>query len=458
MTRPAGDAPDPADDGKATAKARTRSALRGRPRTILHVDMDAFYAAIEEREDPSLAGRPVIIGSDPRKGSGRGVVSTANYEARRYGVHSAQPISVAWRRCPGGVYLRPRISLYAEISRRIFEILRAYTDLVEPLSLDEAFLDVTASRALFGDGPEIARRIKREIRTRERLTASVGVATSKYVAKVASDLEKPDGLVVVPPGSEREFLAPLDVSRLWGAGPRTQEKLRRLGARTIGDLAAMDREALEARLGREMGGRFHDLANGIDPRRVNPNAGRKSLGKEVTFGEDVADREEVERTLLRLCESVARGLRKRGLAGRTVHLKLRWDGFETHTRQRALAEPVATTERIWPVARELFRELDDPRRRVRLIGVTLSGFGGGGARQLGLFGGDEDGADGADAADLRVAGAIDRLTERFGREAVTRAALLGDETRVAGGARAATSRASGKPPGAGSDGPRGRRP
>ena len=416
---------------------------------ILHADMDAFFAAVEQRDRPELRGRPILVaGLGPRA-----VVTTASYEARPFGVGSAMSVARALRRCPQAIVVPPRFERYREVSRTIMEVFAAFAPLVEPLSLDEAYLDMSEAAAAHRTARSLGRALKEAVfEATGGLRASVGIATSKYVAKVASDLEKPDGLVVVPPGSEREFLAPLDVSRLWGAGPRTQEKLRRLGARTIGDLAAMDREALEARLGREMGGRFHDLANGIDPRRVNPNAGRKSLGKEVTFGEDVADREEVERTLLRLCESVARGLRKRGLAGRTVHL------FETHTRQRALAEPVATTERIWPVARELFRELDDPRRRVRLIGVTLSGFGGGGARQLGLFGGDEDGADGADAADLRVAGAIDRLTERFGREAVTRAALLGDETRVAGGARAATSRASGKPPGAGSDGPRGRRP
>lgn len=399
-----------------------------RTRTILHVDMDAFYAAVEIREDPSLRGKPVVIGSDPRLGSGRGVVSTANYEARRYGVHSALPISVAWRRCPQAVYIRPRIKFYADISARIFAIFRSFTDQVETLSLDEAFLDVTASRRLFGDGPAIAARIKRRIVEGERLTASVGVAASKYVAKVASDLKKPDGLVVVPAGTERDFLSPLEVSRLWGAGPKVQERLARSGLRTIGEVARMDRAELEASLGPKLGQRLHDLANGRDARRVDPASGRKSLGKEVTFPEDVADRERVERRLLGLCESVARGLRRHGIAGRTVHLKLRWDGFETHTRQRTLAHPADTTETIWPVARQLFRDADDPRRRVRLIGVSLSGFDAPAPEQLALLA--EPAADGlaapagTDGVNRRLAETMDTLTDRFGHDALRRAALL----------------------------------
>lgn len=395
-----------------------------RERTILHVDMDAFFAAVEIREDPSLVGRPVVIGSDPREGRGRGVVSTANYEARRYGIHSAMPISHAWRRCPHAAYVRPRLSLYVEVSAGIFEIFHRFTDQVEPLSLDEAFLDVTASRELFGDGPTIASAIKAAITEAESLTASVGVATSKYVAKVASDLDKPDGLVVVTGGGERAFLAPLDISRLWGAGAASQEKLRRLGARTIGDVARIDRPLLEAALGPAMGGRFHSLANGEDSRPVHRGATRKSLGKEVTFGEDQDDRERVERTLFGLCDAVAGALRRKSLAGRTVHIKLRWDGFETHTRQRALGEPAATVERIWPVARELFRELDDPRRRVRLIGVTLTGFDGEAARQLSMFEGRPE-----DEVDVRIAVAMDELNDRFGRDAVTRAALLDGKGR-----------------------------
>jgi nucleotidyltransferase/DNA polymerase involved in DNA repair len=405
------------------------------PRTILHVDMDAFYAAVEVREDPSLAGRPVVVGADPRGGRGRGVVATASYEARRSGVRSAMPISEAYRRCPDAAYVRPRMSLYGEVSKHVFDIFRGYTDRVEPLSLDEAFLDVTASRALFGDGPQIAASIKRDIRARERLTASVGVAASKYVAKVASDLEKPDGLVVVPAGQEAEFLAPLEIARLWGAGARAQERFQQLGVQTIGDVARMERDLLEAAFGSAFGRRFHDLANGIDHRRVS-SPGRKSLGHEITFDHDLEDREKVERTLLRLCESVGSGLRHRGLAGRTVHMKLRWDGFETVTRQRTLSRAVDTTERIWPVARDLFHRADRPDRRVRLIGVTASGLEPVGERQLALFEQDVLGTEqatgdttGQPDVDSRVATAVDALADRFGSGTVTRAALLADRRK-----------------------------
>jgi len=392
--------------------------------TILHVDMDAFFAAVEVRENPSLRGRPVVIGADPRQGSGRGVVSTASYEARAFGIGSAMPISEAYRRCPEAVFLKPRISLYVEVSDHIFDILRQYTNLVEPLSLDEAFLDVTGSRALFGDGPQIASAIKREISERESLTASVGVAASKFMAKLASDLDKPDGLVVVPTGREREFLAPLEIHRLWGAGIKAQERFRRLGVRTIGEVADLGVDRLVSAFGESMGRRFYELALGRDARTVVPGRTRKSLGKEVTFSEDISDREVVEQTLLRLCDRVARGLRKRELAGATVTLKLRWEGFETVTRQKTLDRPANTTERLWPIARSLFRKADRPQRRVRLVGVSLSGLSQGAASQLGLFEAEET------PVDSRVAKAVDALADRFGEGSVTRAALLDDKRKV----------------------------
>ena len=386
-------------------------------RAILHVDMDAFYASVEEREDPSLEGRPVVVGSDPQEGSGRGVVATANYAARRYGIRSAMPISEAWRRCPGAAYIRPRMRLYADVSRRITAIFERFTDLVEPLSIDEAFLDVTASRRLLGGGPEIARRIKQAIRDEERLTASIGCASSKYVAKVASVLDKPDGLVVVDPGQEAQFLAGLDIGRLWGAGPKALERFRRLQCRTIGDAAALDRDVLVRNFGESLGARFHDLAVGRDSRSVEPEHTRKSLGSESTFREDVADRSVVERRLLQLCENVASSIRRKGLAGGTVTVKLRWEGYETVTRQRSLQDPVNTVEKIWPVARELLRSADRPRLKVRLVGVTLSALDRHGTGQSDLFVEDR-GLDG------RVAEAVDTLAERFGRGTVTRAALL----------------------------------
>ena len=389
-------------------------------RTILHVDMDAFYAAIEVRENPDLVGRPVVVGSDPKGGRGRGVVAAAGYEARQYGIRSAMPISEAYRRCPHAAFVRPRGVLYAEVSGRIFEIFDRYTDLVEPLSIDEAFLDVTASGALFGDGRAIARSIKSEIHTEESLSASVGVASVKFLAKIASDLEKPDGLVVVDPGSEVEFLAPLAIERLWGAGPKTLERLYAVGIRTFGDMQARDREQLIRLFGEAAGARFHRLCRGVDERHVRSERARKSLGKEITFDADVMDRRAVERTLFRLCEQVAASLRRRDLAGVTVTVKLRWEGFETVTRQVTLPRPVNTFEGIWPVAVRLLRDADRKSRRVRLVGVSLSGLVSDGRGQLSLFEADEEG-------DRQVARAIDALKTRFGRGAVTRAELLDDD-------------------------------
>ncbi len=389
-------------------------------RTILHVDMDAFYAAIEVRENPDLAGRPVVVGSDPKGGRGRGVVAAAGYEARQYGIRSAMPISEAYRRCPHAAFVRPRGILYAEVSGRIFEILHRYTDVVEPLSIDEAFLDVTASAALFGDGRAIARSIKSEIRREESLSASVGVAPVKFLAKIASDLEKPDGLVVVDPGSEVEFLAPLAIGRLWGAGPKTLERLYAVGIRTFGDMQARDREQLVRLFGEAAGARFHRLCRGEDERAVRSERARKSLGKEITFDADVMDRRAVERTLFRLCEQVAAALRRRDLAGMTVMVKLRWEGFETVTRQVTLPRPVNTFEGIWPVAVRLLRDADRKGRRVRLVGVSLSGLVSEGRGQLSLF-------EAADGGDRQVARAVDALKKRFGRGAVTRAELLDEE-------------------------------
>ncbi len=391
----------------------------GRTRSILHVDMDAFFAAVEMREDPDLRDRPVVVGADPREGKGRGVVAAASYEAREYGIHSAMPISEAYRRCPDAAYRRPRGDLYRRVSDRIVHVFEEYTDRIERLSIDEAFLDVTASQELFGSGEAMAREIRQEIRRRESLTASVGVATSKFVAKVASDLDKPDGLVVVPPGDEEEFVAPLSLEYLWGAGPRARERFRELGVETIGQVAALDPSRLRRAFGEAAARRFHRLSRGIDPRPVEPESQRKSLGKEITFAQDISDRDRAERTILQLCEKVARRLRDRNLSGTTITIKVRWESFETVTRQTTLRRPVNTVGRIWPAARSLFRRADPGSHRIRLVGVYVSGFETPEDEQLGLFGGDDGGTD-----DRRVAGAVDRLANRFGEDAVTRAALL----------------------------------
>jgi nucleotidyltransferase/DNA polymerase involved in DNA repair len=353
------------------------------------------------------------VGADPQGGRGRGVVATASYEARRFGVASAMPISKAWRLCPDGVYLPPDMDKYAGVSREIMAILGRYTDCVEPISIDEAFLDVTASQRLFGDGEAIARRIKEAIRGELELTASVGVATTKLVAKIASDLRKPDGLVVVEPGTEAGFLAPLPISRLWGVGASTAAALRDFNVRTIGDLQAVDRTGLVRRFGKH-GAALVDRAHGLDPDPVDDPDAAKSVSHETTFDEDTSDPEVLERTLLAMAEGVSGRLRHAGLKAGTITVKVRDSGFNTLTRQRGLPEPTDMTEPIWQLAVELARP-ETRGKRIRLLGVAASNFGG--REQLGLFGvGDE--------RRRRAVEAADELRERFGTRAVTRARLL----------------------------------
>jgi nucleotidyltransferase/DNA polymerase involved in DNA repair len=388
-------------------------------RAILHVDMDAFFAAVEQRDHPELKGRPVIIGADPKDGKGRGVVSTASYEARRFGVGSAMPISQAWRACPRGVYLPPDIGRYAHESERVMDILGRVTDLVEPVSIDEAFLDVTASRRALGPGEVVARRLKEEIKGETGLTASVGVATSKLVAKVASDMRKPDGLVVVAEGEEAAFLAPLPVRRLWGVGPRMEETLARLGVVTVGDLAALDLGRLDRRLGTH-GHDLQLLARGIDEREVVAGAaGAKSIGQEHTFDHDTADAERLRAMLLSLADNVARRLRNHGLKARTLTLKYRDETFRTRTHARTLTAGVDSGNDVFDVISALFSEVHRGRP-VRLLGVYTSHFGSD-SPQLELFPEDEAPSP---ADRLR-----DEVARRFGSGSLTRASLLGRRER-----------------------------
>ena len=389
------------------------------PRTILHVDMDAFYAAVEQRDRPELRGKPVIVGADPKGGRGRGVVSTASYEARRFGVASAMPISEAWRRCPKGVYLHPDMERYARESTRIMAILERFSDRVEPVSIDEAFLDATGSERALGSGETIGRNLKQAIRDETQLTASVGVASSKLVAKVASDVRKPDGLTVVAPGTEAAFLAPLPVRRLWGVGPKMEETLAKLGVTTIGELAALD----APRLARKIGTQGHDLqrlARGEDDRDVaREAAGYKSMGQEHTYDEDTADPKRLRATLLQLADGVAARLRAHALKARTITLKYRDEDFRTTTHARTLKRGTDSGDELFRVVSELFREVHG-RRRVRLVGLYTSHFGEP-TPQLGLF---ELPKPGTPADRVR-----DELRRRFGEEAITRASLLGRRER-----------------------------
>ena len=381
-------------------------------RTILHADLDAFFAAVEQRDRPELRGRPVIVGGG---GPGdRGVVSTASYEARRFGVHSAMPLRTAGRLCPQGVFLPVDGRKYQAEGRRVMAILRRFTPQVQPVSIDEAFLDVTASRALFGDGEAIGRAIKAAVRDEVGLTVSVGVAATKLVAKVASDLRKPDGLVVVPPGEEAAFLAPLPIARLWGVGEKTAVALADYGVVTIGDLAALPPDVLARRLGKH-GAALVDRARGIDPDPVATGEPAKSIGHEHTFGRDTADREAIERTLLGLADGVAGRLRSAGLRAGTVTLKLRDAGFATITRQATLAAPTDLTEPIFETSLALLRR-ELRGQRIRLVGVTASNLRD--PEQLGLF----DAA--GDPRRRAAAEALDTIRRKYGSRAVTRARLV----------------------------------
>ncbi|HTK91049.1 MAG TPA: DNA polymerase IV [Verrucomicrobiae bacterium] len=392
-------------------------------RTVLHVDMDAFYAAVEQRDRPELKGRPVVVGAKP---GGRGVVSAASYEARRFGIHSAMPISRAYRLCPTAVYLPVDMDKYAEVSRQIMALLAEWSPLLEPVSIDEAFLDVTASRALRGDGPTIARDIKARIRGEVALTASVGVAPNKFLAKVASDLEKPDGLVVVEPGGEASFLAPLPIGRLWGVGRVTGTELESLGILTIGQLASLPPATLVARFGESHGPALAELARGRDNRPVEPFGAPKSMGAEETFGADHLDMERLRATLRAQAERVARELRAEGYAGRVVTLKIRFADFSTYTRAHT-GEPTQDGLRIYHEACALLERVRLVRP-VRLIGVSVSGLGAAGQGQLALFGPDA-------VRQERLGRALDRLAERFGGDAVQPASLLGRRARRRSGPR-----------------------
>jgi DNA polymerase IV len=382
-------------------------------RTILHVDLDAFFAAVEQRDRPELRGRPVIVGGAGGEDS-RGVVSAASYEARTFGIHSAMSLREAYRRCPNGVFLPVDGRRYQIASREVMTILGRFTPQVEPISIDEAFLDVTGSAALFGDGQAIARQIKDDVRGEVGLTASVGVASTKLVAKIASDLRKPDGLVVVASGQEAAFLAPLPISRLWGVGEKTAKVLADYSVRTIGDLAALPPDLIERRFGTH-GASLVERARGIDPDPVHEGDPAKSVGHEHTFDVDTSDPELIERTLLAMADGVAGRLRSAGVRAATVTVKVRDSSFRTITRQRTLPEPTDLTEPIFRTAVELARP-EVRGIRVRLLGVTASNLGE--REQLALF-------EAAEPRRRRAVEAADSLRRRFGEGTVTRARLLG---------------------------------
>ncbi len=402
-------------------------------RQILHVDLDAFYASVERRESPDLAGKPVIVGADPKGGKGRGVIAACSYEARAFGLHSAMPIGRAFRLCPHGVYLPVRMGYYAEVSREIRKVFAEHTELVEPISIDEAFLDVTASRRLFGDARKIAMSIKNRVREEQSLTASVGIATNKFIAKISSDLDKPDGLVEVPPGEELDFLAPLPISKLWGVGKKTEPKLRALGVKTIGELRNLPPDTLKAGFG-AVGEHLHDLAHGRDAREVIPESAPKSIGNETTYSEDVSDPGVLRKTLLALSEEVASRLRADGFRGRTVTLKFRYEDFSTHTRSHTLAEATDLDAEVYETAAALLEDfLPLDGREVRLLGVSVSNLGdvSAASAQLSLFGGVSGAKTRSPSPEARrrAAEAVDELRGKFGMKAVTLGTLAEEKPK-----------------------------
>lgn len=385
-----------------------------RERGIIHVDMDAFYASVEVMDNPELTGLPVIVGGTPE---GRGVVSAASYEARKFGVHSAMSAFRAKKLCPHGVFLHPRMSRYVELSREIRAIFEEYTPLVEPISIDEAFLDVTGSERLLGPPVEIGRAIKRRIREEVGLVASVGVAPNKFLAKLASDLEKPDGFVVITRENAEERLADLPVGKLWGVGKVSQKSFATMGIHTVGDILRMPHDRLEGVVG-SWAARLRQLARGIDDRPVVRDHEAKSISAETTFARDIGDADELRDLVDHLVERVARRVRKAGLLGYTVNLKARYADFTTVTRALTLNEPTSQTPAIRAAARQLLESrLGRKGRALRLLGVGLSHFVRRDEQPELLF------RDPADEKNEVVDDVVDKLQDRFGWDSIRRGAL-----------------------------------
>lgn len=383
-------------------------------RAIIHVDMDAFYASVEQRDDPSLKGRPVIVGGHPQ----RGVVLAASYEVRPYGVRSAMPMARAVKAAPHAVVVAPRFKAYVEASEAVFRIFERYTPLIEPLSLDEAFLDVTESAGLFGRAWDMAATIRARIRREVGLPASAGIADVKFVAKIVSDLAKPDGQKEVPPGTSKAFLAPLPVSRLWGVGPKTEEQLHRLGLRTIGDVADKPIEWLAQKLGRSAQ-HFWDLSHGVDPRHVVPDRDAKSVGAQDTFEEDLEGVDALGPHVHSQALRVGRRLRRAGVKARCVQLTVKYDDFTQVTRRHTLETPTDDGQVLYREALSLLQKVD-LSRRVRLTGVAGQELVGA-SEQLALFDAP------APSRSDKLNQALDQIASKFGSKAVVTADLVQDD-------------------------------
>jgi DNA polymerase IV len=385
--------------------------------TILHVDMDAFFASVEERDNPALKGKAVVVGTGVR-----GVVSAANYEARKFGIHAAMPVGRAKRLAPHAIFVPPNMSRYSEVSSHIMEIFRSVTPLVEPLSLDEAFLDVTGAKRLLGDGREIAKQIRAKVEASEGITCSVGIATTKFIAKLASGRCKPNGMLEIASDRVLEFLHPLPVNAIWGVGPKTNEELQKLGLRTVADIANTPRQTLIRALGEAAGASLYELAWGRDYRDVEPEEVDKSISAAETFDTDTEDQDIVLRELLRLTEKATYRMREKDFSARTISIKVRFADFKTISRSKTVPLPISATHEVFEVVRNLFLALKLDRARIRLVGVSLEGL--------------EDGIDASEQLMLgerekgwrQATAAMDKASARFGQGSVRPARLIDESS------------------------------
>lgn len=381
-------------------------------RCIIHVDMDAFFASIEERDRPELKGKPIVVGADPKGGKGRGVVSACSYAARKYGIHSAMPISVAYKICPECIFLPVDFEKYNSVSSKIVEILGSFSPKLEQVSVDEAFLDITGTHKLFGTPHETCLKIKERIKKETGLTASIGLAPNKMAAKIASGLKKPDGLVEVNKEALVSFLKPLDVGLIWGIGPKTKEELNRIGINTIGDLAGRSKDELINLFGKN-GEWFWEVSQGIDEGEVVTGHETKSISNESTFDEDTADRRLIEKEIAALSELVADRLREGKITARTITLKIRLEGFRTYTRSATLQEPTNFIEDIIRAVQKLYEDFEIKKTKVRLVGVRASNL----AKDF-----EPDLFRTRPSAKIEALHeAIDRIKTRFGRSSISRA-------------------------------------
>jgi DNA polymerase-4 len=379
--------------------------------TILHVDMDAFFASVTERDHPELKGKAVVIGAGVR-----GVVTSANYEARKFGIKAAMPVGRAQRLAPHAIFIPPDHKRYSEVSEHIMEIFHSFTPLVEPISLDEAFLDVTKARRLLGDGRAIATAIRAKVEAQEGITCSVGIASSKFIAKLASQRCKPNGILEIPTDRVLTFLHPLPVSALWGVGPKTNEALERLGLHTVGDIAQTPQQTLIRALGQAAGESLYELAWGRDDRDVIPEEPDKSISAAETFDRDIDDPEIVAKEILRMCERASSRMRERSLFAKTITLKVRFADFTTVNRSKTLPLPIDSTHEIYEVAKALYEALSIERARIRLVGVSLENLHTDTHEQLVL---------GARESSWReLQGGIDAAKARFGRDSVRPGRLI----------------------------------